>query len=74
MSQSLGFFAALGSVFGALAAACAFLISYDEYRRHFPDRTKPLRMALQMAVVTFVFFLLASLMLPWLLTFLSVSD
>jgi len=74
MPQSLGFFAIVGALFGVLAAACAFLISYGEYQRHFPDRAKPLRMALQTAFVAFLFFLIASLALPWLLGFLSAKD
>jgi H+/Cl- antiporter ClcA len=74
MPQSLGFFAIFGSLFGALAAACAFLISYGEYQRHFPDRAKPIRMALQTAFVTFLFFLIASLVLPWLLGFLNAKS
>ena len=58
----------LGTVFGVLAAACAYLISYAELRRRFlrPDQN-PRRMALQTAVVTFVFFLGAALVLSFVL-------
>ncbi len=58
----------LGLVFGALAAACAFLISYAEYRRRFlrPDQNAT-RMALHTAVVTFAFFVVAALVLAFVL-------
>jgi H+/Cl- antiporter ClcA len=73
MARSLVFFALFGSFFGCLAAACAFVISFAEYQRHFPGKAKPIRMALQTALVTFLFFLIASLTFPWLLSFLNAS-
>ncbi len=59
---------AIGTVFGALAAGCAYVISYTELRRRFlrPDQN-PRRMALQTAVVTFVFFMVAALVLACVL-------
>ncbi len=65
---------ALGTMFGALAAACAYVITYAELRRRFlrPDQN-PRRMALQTAVVTFVFFVVAALVLSFVLPFLVVS-
>ena len=59
---------ALGVVFGALAAACAYLISYAELRRRFlrPDQN-PRRMALETAVVTFVFFIVAAIVMSFVL-------
>lgn len=53
--------AALGAVFGLLAAACAFVISYGEYKRNWSFRGNAAAMALRSALVTFVFFLLAAL-------------
>ncbi len=57
-------FLALGTLFGALAAAGAFVISYAEYRRQMlrPGQD-PKRMALGMAGVTFAFFFVAALVL-----------
>jgi len=52
-------------MFGLLAAACAYLISYQEYRRHFRDKTTPMRMAAETALIAFLFSFLASF-LPWL--------
>jgi hypothetical protein len=68
---SLSVFVIVGVVFGLLAAACAFVIAFAEYEHHFPGTAKPLGMALQAALVTLAFFLLASLCLPWLLAILS---
>jgi uncharacterized membrane protein SpoIIM required for sporulation len=46
----------LGAVFALLASAMAFLISWQEYSRHFHDRKKALRLALRSAAVAFLFF------------------
>ena len=55
--------AALGLVFGLLAAACAFTISYAEYKRNWSFRGSAVKMALRSALVTFAFFFLAALLL-----------
>lgn len=59
---------ALGTVFGALAAACAYVISYAELRHRFlrPDQN-PRLMAFQTAAVTFVFFIVAAIVLSFVL-------
>jgi hypothetical protein len=64
----LPMFLLIGAVLGALAAAGAYAISYQEYRqrRLRPDQN-PRRMALGTAGVTFVFFVVASIVLGWLL-------
>jgi threonine/homoserine/homoserine lactone efflux protein len=58
----------MGLVFGALAAAGAYVISYSEYRQRFlrPGQNAQ-KMALQVAAVTFAFFLVASALLGLLL-------
>jgi hypothetical protein len=58
----------LGTLFGALAAACAYVISYAENRRRFlrPDQN-PRRMALETATVTFSFFIVAAIVLSFVL-------
>ena len=53
--------AALGVVFGLLAAACAFVISYAEYKRNWSFRGNAAAMALRSAFVTLVFFFLAAI-------------
>jgi hypothetical protein len=53
--------AVLGVVFGLLAAACAFVISYNEYKRNWSFHGSATKMALRSALVTFVFFFLAAI-------------
>jgi hypothetical protein len=61
-------FLLVGVVLGGLAAAGAFAISYQEYRqRMLRPGQDPRRMALGTAGVTFVFFLIASVVLALLL-------
>ena len=66
--------AALGVVFGLLAAACAFVISYAEYKRNWSFRGNAAAMALRSAAVTFVFFFLAALGLGAILSTLLTSS
>jgi hypothetical protein len=53
----------LSAVFSILAALCAFVITYGEYLKHFPDKRKPLIMAARSALAAFTFFMIASLLL-----------
>lgn len=46
----------IGAIFGGLAALMAYLIAYEEYLHHFPDRKTTRRMAIESALVAFVFF------------------
>jgi len=55
--------AALGVTFGLLAAACAYVISYAEYKRNWSFRGSAAKMALRSALVTFTFFFLAAIAL-----------
>jgi hypothetical protein len=55
--------AALGAAFGLLAAACAFVISYGEYKRNWSFRGSAVKMALRSATVTFAFFFVAAILL-----------
>ena len=58
----------IGVVFGALAAAGAYVISYSEYRQRFlrPGQSAQ-KMALQVAAMTFGFFVVSSVVLGLLL-------
>jgi len=59
-------FLVIGVLFGALAAAAAFVISYHEYRQRMLRLDQnPRRMAMGTAVTTFVFFLVASIVLAY---------
>jgi hypothetical protein len=60
----LGFFLSIGVVFGGLASIGAYLISYHEYRQRMLRLDQnPKKMALETAVVTFIFFVVASVVL-----------
>jgi hypothetical protein len=51
---------ALGLILSPLAGLMAFLITYEEYRRHFPDRRRAIRASLEVGVTTFLMFLVLS--------------
>ncbi|MCK7468023.1 MAG: hypothetical protein MZU91_07820 [Desulfosudis oleivorans] len=53
-------------VFAPLAAAIAFLITYEEYSKHLVDKRRVLKTALKMALVTFAFFMTVPPLLIWL--------
>ncbi len=57
-----------GMVVGLFAGLMAFLIGYDEYSRHYLERQKPLRLALEMAVFAFFVFLVLSVIVGFILT------
>jgi H+/gluconate symporter-like permease len=64
----LPMFLALGTLFGALAAASAYVISYGEYRqRMLRPGQRPRRMALETAIVTFAVFFVAAVVLSFVL-------
>ncbi len=52
----------LGAVFGGLAAICSFLISYAEWTHHYTSKKEPIKHSLEMALVTFVFFIILTLL------------
>jgi hypothetical protein len=57
------FYIVLGAAFSILAALCAFVITYEEYLKHFPDKQRPLKMAAQMSLAAFAFIMLISALL-----------
>ena len=64
----LPMFLVIGVLFGGLAAAAAFFISYHEYRQRMLRLDQnPRRMALGTATMTFVFFFVASIVLAYVL-------
>ncbi len=58
----------IGSVIGLFAGLLAFLITYEEYVRHYPVGNKPLRLALEAAVFAFFVFLALSIVTGFVLT------
>jgi hypothetical protein len=63
--------AALGTAFGLLGAACAFVISYGEYKRNWSFRGNATHMAMRSALVTFLFFLIAAIGLGVIFQYVS---
>jgi len=64
LPSTLPLFLFIGVVFGGLAAASAYVISYNEYRQRMLRLDQnPHRMALGTATATFVLFLVAALVL-----------
>ena len=59
--MNLGLSVVLGVVFGLIAAACAFIISYSEYKRNWSFRGSAWKMALRSALVAFAFFFAAAI-------------
>jgi len=58
----------IGLVFSPIAGVMAFLITYHEYQRHYTDKQRPLRIALEAAVFTFSFFMIISAVIGFILT------
>ena len=50
----------LGLAFGLLAGACAYVISYAEYKRNWSFHGSAAKMALRSALVAFTFFFVAA--------------
>jgi hypothetical protein len=53
----------IGGVFSTLAALSAFLITYGEYLKHYPDRRKPFLMAVKTSLAAFAVFMVLSVLL-----------
>lgn len=56
-------------ILSPLAAAAAFVITYEEYVHHYPNRREVLKKALEAAGFTLVFFLALGLLLAIILPF-----
>jgi hypothetical protein len=57
----------IGSGIGLLAGLIAFLITYEEYSRHDPKGTMPLRLALEAATFAFFVFLVLTVVVGFAL-------
>jgi hypothetical protein len=57
------------AIFSPLAAVMAFLITYEEYKHHFPEKVKVGKKALETAVFTLAFFIVLGLLLAIILPF-----
>ena len=56
-------------ILSPLAAIMAFLITYEEYKRHYPEKRKVLKKSLEMAFFTLIFFLALGVLLAIILPF-----
>lgn len=54
-------FIIIGLGFSVLAGLAAFLITYEEWSRHYPDKREPLRHALSAAFFAFIVFVVLTL-------------
>jgi hypothetical protein len=64
-----GIGAYIGLVFSPLAALMVYLITLNEYQRHYPDKKMPRKIALQAAGFTVVAFILLGFVIGYLLRF-----
>jgi len=55
----------IGSFFSLTAAVMAFLITLNEYQKHYIDKVKPRLMALETAAVFFGLFMVISVVTAW---------
>lgn len=68
MPEILPLYFGIGALFGALGAACAYVISYHEYRQRMLRLDQnPRRMALGTAFVVFAFFVIAAVALSFVI-------
>jgi hypothetical protein len=67
-------FLLIGMVIGLFAGLMAFLITYEEYSRHYLQRKKTLRLALEAAAFAFFVFLVLSVIAGFVLTRAYVSQ
>lgn len=51
----------IGLLFSPIAGAMAFLIFYNEYLHHFPDKKRPFKIAIEAAILTLVLFIILSI-------------
>lgn len=58
----------LGIIFGFIASVMAYLITYNEYQKHQFPRSKLIKVSLESAIFTFIFFLILSVILGYLFT------
>lgn len=55
----------IGLILCPIAAAMAFLITYEEYSHHYMDKKQPLKFALEAAIFTFILFAILSLLVSF---------
>jgi len=53
----------IGAIFSPLAALAAFLIAYNEYEHHYPNKRQAFKAAIGTGIFTFIFFFILVLIL-----------
>jgi|CryGeyStandDraft_6_1057127.scaffolds.fasta_scaffold88777_3 hypothetical protein len=59
----------IGLPFSAIAAVMAYVITLDEYSHHFAEKSKAIHPALGTAFFTFLFFVILTVILAFLLPY-----
>ncbi len=57
-----------GSIPGFFASLMAFIVTYDEYTKHYVDKRMPLRLALEAALFAFFVVLVLAIITGFILT------
>jgi hypothetical protein len=57
MPQTFSLLLIIGIIFGSLGALSAYFITYNEWMHHYSTKKEPRKMALEIAVFTFGFFM-----------------
>ena len=57
-----------GSIPGFFASLIAFLVTYEEYTKHYVDKRMPLRLALEAALFAFCVVLVLAILIGFILT------
>jgi len=68
--KTVGFLIIVGGLFAVVAGLMTFLISYNELVKHFATREIPLKISFKSAFVSFMFFLIMSVIIGFSIKYL----
>mgnify|MGYP005852270165 CR=1 FL=1 len=71
---SINPFIIIGLGFSVLAALAAFLITYEEWSRHYVSKSEPLKYAIEAAIVAFSVFAFLTILIVAFVSRLILSD
>ena len=66
--SSIVLYIGFGSIPGFFASLIAFIVTYDEYSKHYVDKRMPRRLALEAALFAFFVVLLLAIITGFILT------
>lgn len=58
----------IGLILSAMAGFTAFLITYDEWSHHYPDKREPLKFGAEAGVVAFLVFAILTVLVSFFVT------